>query len=72
MEHNSVLRPLKQLEEAGVSHTIVKGDEEGFVSAEAIQSAITESTRLIVVTGASNVTGTIMPIEQIGRTSGAK
>ncbi|SCJ31229.1 Probable cysteine desulfurase [uncultured Eubacterium sp.] len=67
MEHNSVLRPLKQLEDAGISHTIVKGDEEGFVSADAIRAAITETTRLIVVTGASNVTGTIMPVEKIGR-----
>lgn len=66
MEHNSVYRPLKRLEERGVSHTIVKGDRQGRVSARAIENAVTESTRLIVVTGASNVTGTILPIDEIG------
>lgn len=67
MEHNSVLRPLKALERAGISHTIVKGNEEGYVSAQDIGDAITESTRLIVATGASNVTGTIQPFEEIGK-----
>ena len=67
MEHNSVLRPLKALEKKGVNHTVVRGDEEGYVAAAAIESAITEKTRLIAMTGASNVTGTILPIEQVGR-----
>lgn len=67
MEHNSVLRPLRELENMGVSHTIVQGDEEGYVSACKIEEAIQENTGLIAVTAASNVTGTIMPIAEIGR-----
>ncbi|MFR7989043.1 MAG: aminotransferase class V-fold PLP-dependent enzyme [Anaerovoracaceae bacterium] len=67
MEHNSVYRPLKRLEESGVSHTIVKGDRMGRVSAQAVENALTESTSLIVITGASNVSGTIMPFDEIGK-----
>lgn len=51
MEHNSVLRPLEHLRSKGVSHTIVSGSEEGFVSAEDIEAAVTEDTRLVAVTG---------------------
>ena len=67
MEHNSVLRPLEHLRSKGVSHTIVSGSEEGFVRAEDIEAAVTEDTRLVAVTGASNVTGTIQPLDDIGR-----
>ena len=49
MEHNSVYRPLKRLEESGVSHTIVKGDRMGRVSAQAVENALSESTSLIVI-----------------------
>lgn len=66
MEHNSVLRPLKEASFRGISHTIVEGDEQGYVSAEAIEAAITENTRLIILTGASNVTGTVQPVEEVG------
>ncbi len=65
MEHNSVLRPLKALEERGVQHSIVCGNIEGCVSAEDMEKAITEKTRLIVMTAASNVTGSIMPIKEV-------
>ncbi len=67
MEHNSVLRPLEHLRSKGVSHTIVTGSGEGLVSADDIEAAITENTRLVAVTGASNVTGTIQPLDDIGR-----
>ncbi len=67
MEHNSVLRPLKALEGWGVSHTIVSADREGHVTSQSISRAIGENTALIVVAGASNVTGTIMPLEEIGK-----
>ncbi|QOX64797.1 aminotransferase class V-fold PLP-dependent enzyme [Anoxybacterium hadale] len=66
MEHNSVLRPLKALEEAGVETTIVKCNPDGTINIEALRREIKENTRLIVVTHASNITGTIMPIKEIG------
>lgn len=65
MEHNSVLRPLKALEERGVQHSVVCGNIEGCISAQAIGNAATEKTRLIVMTAASNVTGSIMPIREV-------
>lgn len=66
MEHNSVLRPLKFLEQKGVSQSIIRGDRSGFVQASDIEKCITSKTRLIALTAASNVTGTRMPIEEVG------
>ena len=67
MEHNSVLRPLKSMEKRGVSHTIINGNCFGEIKACEIEKAIKNNTKLIVVTAASNVTGTKMPIKEIGR-----
>ncbi len=66
MEHNSVLRPLKALERKGVETTIVKCREDGTLNMEMLQRAIRDNTKLIAITHASNVTGTIMPIREIG------
>ena len=66
MEHNSVLRPLKTLENCGIEHTIVKGDSYGRISAAQIRQAIKPHTRMIVMTAASNVTGTKMPVTEVG------
>ena len=65
MEHNSVLRPLHQLEASGVSLTIVDADPTGYVSAEAIAAACTDATRLIAMIHCSNVTGTLLPVEEV-------
>ncbi|MDD6646203.1 MAG: aminotransferase class V-fold PLP-dependent enzyme [Firmicutes bacterium] len=67
MEHNSVLRPLKQLESAGISTTVIRCDRQGRISVRDIRAAVRTNTRMIVITAASNVTGTRMPLEEIGR-----
>lgn len=67
MEHNSVLRPLKALEPLGIRTTILNCDSQGMLDIATVESAILPNTRLIVCTHASNVTGTIMPILEIGR-----
>ena len=67
MEHNSVLRPLKAMEKFKVDTTILKCSATGQIDPELIMGVVKENTRLIVVTHASNVTGTIMPISEIGR-----
>ncbi|MGO1369383.1 aminotransferase class V-fold PLP-dependent enzyme [Senegalia sp. (in: firmicutes)] len=67
MEHNSVLRPIKTLEKIGVENTIVKCDKEGFIKTQDIKKAIKENTKLIVTTHASNITGSILDIEEIGK-----
>ncbi|AKL97363.1 cysteine desulfurase Csd [Clostridium aceticum] len=67
MEHNSVLRPIKRVENNGVENTIIQCDERGELDPKLIEQAIKSNTKLIVTTHASNVTGTIMPIEEIGK-----
>ena len=67
MEHNSVLRPLKALEELGIETTVVEGDSMGRIDPRDIEKNIRDNTKLIVTTHVSNLTGTIMPIEEIGK-----
>lgn len=67
MEHNSVIRPIKTLEEIGVENTIVECTRDGLIKLDELEKAIKPNTKLIAVTHASNVTGTIMPIEEISK-----
>ena len=68
LEHNSVLRPLHHLQAAGIiGYDLVPFDRHGFVDPDDIEKAIRTNTRLVVVTQASNVMGTIQPVEEIGR-----
>jgi cysteine desulfurase family protein len=67
MEHNSVLRPLRFLEGRGVSVTRVSCTADGTLDPDDVARAITSKTRLIVLGHASNVTGTVCPIDEIGR-----
>lgn len=67
MEHNSVWRPLKTLEsERGILITPVRCDSMGFMDPESVRASITEKTRLIVLIHASNVTGGVMPVAEVG------
>ena len=67
-DHNSVLRPLRDLHEtAGVAVTYVPCDSEGFVSPDDVREAMRPNTRMVAVSHASNVTGAIQPIDDIGR-----
>lgn len=66
MEHNSVLRPLTYLEKNGVKLSLVQANKAGQITLDSIEKEVNENTRLISVTHASNVTGTINNIEEIG------
>ena len=67
LEHNSVLRPLAAIErDRAITVTRVRADREGRVRLDDIARAITFRTRLVAVTHASNVCGTILPIRAIG------
>lgn len=66
MEHNSVLRPLYELEKNGVRLSIVKADKKGMVSFDDIEKEIREDTRMIVCTNASNLTGNYVDIKTVG------
>lgn len=67
MEHNSVLRPLRALEGRGVQVTRVACAGDGAIDPDDVVRSITARTRLVVLGHASNVTGTLCPIEAIGR-----
>ncbi len=68
VEHNSVLRPLGHLEDAGrITVTRVGCDNSGMIEPDEVRAAIRPATRLIALAHASNVTGAVQPIEQVGR-----
>ncbi len=66
MEHNSVLRPLYRMEQQGVELTIVPADRQGRIRLEDVRDAMTDRTRAVFCTHASNVTGNVNDIGAIG------
>lgn len=67
LEHNSVLRPLAWLREhLGIAVSYVPVREDGRVSCDDIRREITSATRLVCLTHASNVTGVVQPIAEVG------
>src|SRR5262245_9240178 len=67
LEHNSVSRPLEALADAGViTLTRVNADSTGTVKPGTIREALTPKTRLVAMTHASNVLGTIQPVAEVG------
>jgi cysteine desulfurase/selenocysteine lyase len=63
MEHNSVMRPLNDLVAKGVINVKkLMADANGVVSPQQVNEAISKQTKLIVITSASNVTGTTMDL----------
>ena len=67
MEHNSVLRPLYEREEAGAELTLIECDEKGRLLTDDIEKNIRDNTRAIVLTHGSNLTGNVNDIERVGR-----
>ena len=67
MEHNAIMRPLTQLTKQNISYTQVPCHIDGTFSLAKLSDCLQENTKLIIVTHASNVCGTILPIEQIGK-----
>ena len=66
LEHNSVLRPLYELEERGVQLTILPADKAGNVRYEDFEQEIRPNTRAIVTTHGSNLTGNLLDIGRLG------
>lgn len=68
LEHNSVLRPLYRLEDEGViTLSFVHADRQGRPQMEEFESLIQPNTRAIVCTHASNLTGEIIDLVQVGK-----
>jgi cysteine desulfurase family protein len=67
VEDNSVLRPLRELHERfGVEVTHVAADSTGQVDPADFQRALRPQTKLVALIHASNVTGGIQPIAEVG------
>lgn len=66
IEHNAVMRPLVQLQEKEIDFDRIPATETGELQLDKIESLIKKNTVAIVMTHASNVTGTINPIDKVG------
>lgn len=67
MEHNAVMRPLYAMEKQGICYETIRTDEEGNVSLEDMEHKIRPNTKAVIVLHVSNVCGSIVPIEEIGK-----
>ena len=67
LEHNSVLRPLYEMEVQGVEISITKADKKGNISYEEMESLIRSNTKAIICTHSSNLTGNLIDIERVGK-----
>ena len=67
LEHNSVLRPLSELRQRlGIETTLIAPESNGRVEPTKFREALRPNTRLIALLHASNVTGIVQPIEDVG------
>lgn len=67
LEHNSVLRPLYEMEEKGVEVTILPCDEYGMVYPEQFAAAVRPNTKAFICTHGSNLTGNVLDIKKTGK-----
>ena len=66
LEHNSVLRPLYDLQTRGVAVDFVPADKKGNIRYEDMQKLFRPDTKAVVCTHASNLTGNVLDIARIG------
>jgi cysteine desulfurase len=67
IEHNSVIRSVRRLNSMGYKATSLSVDEQGRVNPQDVAEAITDETILVSIMHSNNETGTIQPIEEIGK-----
>lgn len=67
MEHNAVMRPLKQLSLLGITYDLIPCFSDGSLDTSALSSMIKPTTKAIVMTHASNICGTLMPLFYVGK-----
>ena len=65
-EHHAVLHTLEALEKEGFTVTLLDVHEDGMVSAQQVEEAITPETCLVTIMYANNEIGTVQPIAEIG------
>lgn len=66
MEHNAVMRPLVQLTKQGITVSRIQCHEDGSLPLDMLDSYLTANTKAFVITHASNVCGTLLPIQEVG------
>lgn len=72
MEHNSVMRPLRAAEQEGVELSVVACSPAGDIDPDDVARAVKKNTKALFVTHASNVTGSIMPVEELAAVARSK
>jgi cysteine desulfurase family protein len=66
MEHNSVMRPLRDLEKKGIELSVIPCSNEGMLDPKEVERKIRSNTKMVVLNHGSNVTGTLLPIKEVG------
>lgn len=66
LEHNSVLRPLYEMEKKGVELTFIRSDKKGRINLQDFEREIRGNTKAIICTHGSNLTGNLVDIGKIG------
>lgn len=66
MEHNSVLRPLYEMQEQGVELTIISANKQGMICYDDFEKEIRTNTKAIICTNASNLTGNMIDVKRVG------
>jgi cysteine desulfurase len=67
IEHNAVIRSVRRLKSAGYRVTSISVDNQGRVNPQDVAEAIGDDTILVSIMHSNNETGTIQPIEEIGK-----
>lgn len=66
MEHNAVMRPIRQMESEGVFFDRIPCNQSGELLLDSMEELLKPNTRAVVMMHASNVCGTVMPFEAVG------
>ena len=66
MEHNGLMRPLVQMAHQGVSFDAAQADRDGVLDPQKVEDLIRPNTRAVMMLHASNLCGTMLPIQQVG------
>ena len=65
MEHNAVMRPLNRLAGEGITYSRIPCSQEGWLQTENMERYLNPSTKAVIITHASNVSGNVMPLQEV-------
>ena len=66
MEHNAMMRPIRQLEKQGIFFDRIPCDQQGNLNLDAVETLLKPNTKAVAMMHASNVCGTVLPIKEAG------